>query len=719
VGGIEGSLGGEVLRGTADGSKRPRPASGGGMGSQWKGGCKGYGKGYPSANSVPIGARGPNVPGFPGAAPNGTQAPAVKMNAFLTRPKPMGTPARPLAEAGDAVEESDAKRQRIGPGPDQWSDPNASENANSRGSWSNNDSWDQGDGIDSWGTKPSSDSWQQEENSNGGAVAASDGGNATADPEAPPNHDSWETPNVPQNESWSSPAPGVGPQQGPPRPPPPPPPPAAAADRPVAGETGAMSKTMAQGNHQPPRPAQAMVRMMGPPPQQLPPHMLQPPQHHLGLPPGMSHILAQQAVNMLAPGQQLMPGQQLIPGQLMPAQQALPAVPISLAAATKDIVPVSSKKGGAGQQDEKGKQIAMQFLNADRATQQLMLKDPNVAVSILKFLGEIKGARSAAPAGAPGVAAAVGTAPAVAADPAAAGATGPAPGSTPALPAPASPPGAKPAGPPAVPWSGQMKLTRSLGKPLGTQATLLHGKVQLVELALRTAASNGGVLNISHRVPFDDLARRMPGAVLAFVPQGPHEQPMYAEYCRYFGSKVRAGVAQLDGVDALYIVPPVEEASAMLNSLSSAGGAPPLPKQYLLGVIAATPGPTTGVTGGQAVQAAKASAAKPAKTDSAGSAPATAPAVAPAPAAPAAGAKAALPTKKELDTSAPASDGSLAPGVESTAPEGGATEPPESKPDGEDGEPEMSGEALMNLFSNPDLLSSLQGGDEPADGGDD
>merc|ERR1719321_2412436 len=99
-----------------------------------------------------------------------------------------------------------------------------------------------------------------------------------------------------------------------------------------------------------------------------------------------------------------------------------------------------------------------------------------------------------------------------------------------------------------------MKLTRSGGKPLNLQAQLLHGKVQLVELALRTAAGSGGVLNISHRVPFDDLAKRSPGAVLAFVPVTPLEQAMYNEYIRYFGSKARAGVANLDANDSLYLV---------------------------------------------------------------------------------------------------------------------------------------------------------------------
>merc|ERR1719188_2580517 len=125
-------------------------------------------------------------------------------------------------------------------------------------------------------------------------------------------------------------------------------------------------------------------------------------------------------------------------------------------------------------------------------------------------------------------------------------------------------------------------------------ASLLHGKVQLVELALRSAAGNNGVLNISHRVPFDDLARRTPGAVLVMAAIGPHEQAQYDEYVQYFQAKARAGVARLDEADALYVVPACAETDTLLKTLEAAG-CPPLPRNMLLGVVAPSPGPTTGL----------------------------------------------------------------------------------------------------------------------------
>jgi hypothetical protein len=236
-----------------------------------------------------------------------------------------------------------------------------------------------------------------------------------------------------------------------------------------------------------------------------------------------------------------------------------------------------------------------------------------------------------------------------------------------------------------------MSITRSGGKQLNTQASLLYGKVQLVELALRIAAGTGGILNISHRVPFDDLAKRMPGAILAFVPQSPLDQLMYNEYVRYFGAKARAGVATLDANDSLYLVPPVGEASGLLSALEAAGAPAPLPRNCILGVITAKPT----ATGAPAVAAAPVPAAPP-----------PAPAAA-TPAAPAVPADAPAPKVAEKA----AEDETKA-----TAGEKGEAAPAKPPPadDGEEGG-EMSGEALMNLFSNPDLIKSLQGMEEPGD----
>ena len=91
------------------------------------------------------------------------------------------------------------------------------------------------------------------------------------------------------------------------------------------------------------------------------------------------------------------------------------------------------------------------------------------------------------------------------------------------------------------------------------------------------ATLRGGVLNISHRVPFEDLARRVPGAILTFLPGAPQEQLQYGEYVKYFGSKARAGVVKLDDNDALYVVPPTAEAAMLLKSLEAHHGATVVP----------------------------------------------------------------------------------------------------------------------------------------------
>lgn len=237
-----------------------------------------------------------------------------------------------------------------------------------------------------------------------------------------------------------------------------------------------------------------------------------------------------------------------------------------------------------------------------------------------------------------------------------------------------------------------MVLTRSLGKHLNVHATLLHGKVQMVELALRIAAGNSGVLNISHRVPFDDLGRRLPGAVLALAPFTPHEQAQYDEYVRYFRAKMRVGVARLDEVDALYIVPPAEETAALIKSLEAAGS-PLLPRNMLLGVVAATPGPTAGTAAGQA--AAKAHpTASPATSSMAGGLDHR----------PAKG------KEKEPSDDKVQAKGKAAVEVEASTKDEDAGD--------EDPDQDMSKEALLDLFSNPDLIKSLQeGNDEPPSGG--
>lgn len=243
---------------------------------------------------------------------------------------------------------------------------------------------------------------------------------------------------------------------------------------------------------------------------------------------------------------------------------------------------------------------------------------------------------------------------------------------------------------------GRMSITRSMGKQLNLQASLLHGKVQLVELALRTAAGQSGLLNVSHRVPFEDLAKRPAGAVIAFVPQTPMEQAMYNEYVRYFGSKARAGVANLDNNDSLYIVPPVGEAAPLLTALEAAGAPAPLPRNCLLGIITAKP---TAILQG-AVTAPALAAAVTTAPDTAGKADEKAPAgAADSPE------KMAAPVEAGGEEKAAAADGK----------DDDDAEPAKAADDDEEGGGEMSGEALMNLFSNPDLIKSLQSMNEPGD----
>merc|ERR1719356_2116857 len=119
-----------------------------------------------------------------------------------------------------------------------------------------------------------------------------------------------------------------------------------------------------------------------------------------------------------------------------------------------------------------------------------------------------------------------------------------------------------------------------------TRASLLHGRMSDVEVALRSAAQHGNLLDITHRVPFEDVARRAPSTILCLAAQSPLEQAVVDEYIKYFRSKMRAGVAKMDGPLALYILPPVEDVPAMRDALYAPY--PDVPRAgCLLGLIAA------------------------------------------------------------------------------------------------------------------------------------
>lgn len=303
-----------------------------------------------------------------------------------------------------------------------------------------------------------------------------------------------------------------------------------------------------------------------------------------------------------------------------PTPQGSP-VPIFLAPATAGITPISSRAAGgvpgppppppmgmpplqsmppgpppapppgAGGAN---KQIAMVFVNADRETQTQMLRDPNVARAILQTLAESPSGGLAALGMDPAMMAMVGGGmrppmPPMGMPPIPGMPPPPGMPSIPGMPPPGGAPGAG-----APIWSGSVTLARNMGKRLTTQAALVYGKVPSVEVLLRAVAGAQGVLNISHRVPFDEVGRRSPPnatqetyGILSMIPVHPGEQTQYDEYVAYFRQKVRAGVAKLDDTCSLYMVPPGEDIPALkgLYTLSDA-----IPKTCLLGVIAgATP----------------------------------------------------------------------------------------------------------------------------------
>merc|ERR1719183_1791334 len=90
-------------------------------------------------------------------------------------------------------------------------------------------------------------------------------------------------------------------------------------------------------------------------------------------------------------------------------------------------------------------------------------------------------------------------------------------------------------------WSGMITLARNKGKRLPMRSVLLHGKVSDVEVALRCAATTFGALDITHRVPFDEVAKRASmGSLLSMMPSTAAEHIQYEEYSKYFRGKMRA-----------------------------------------------------------------------------------------------------------------------------------------------------------------------------------
>lgn len=356
-------------------------------------------------------------------------------------------------------------------------------------------------------------------------------------------------------------------------------------------------------------------------------------------------------------------------GNTMPGDMLaeMPPVPVFLAPATMNITPVSSKPGN-------NKQIAMQFIQSSREVQQQMLRDPNVAKAILQTLG--------------------GDAPQQQAGPLASllGALGPGamPMGMPGAPPPPSmplPPHVQMAIPPppvvgALPqggsWSGSITLARNKGKRLPMRSVLLHGRVSDVEVALRSAATSFGALDITHRVPFEEVAKRASTcSLLTMMPNTPAEFIQYEEYTKYFRLKNRAGVAKLDGELSLYVLPCCDDIPILRDSVYALNPAIIPRSNCLLGLISSSNEQLRG--DGQGPQRAPPLRAEPV-------------------AAPVEPAAAALPVEP---AAAEDEEANAAAAV-------GAAEDADRDEAGEEaGEDDLAQAEILNLFSNPELLKLL------------
>jgi len=259
------------------------------------------------------------------------------------------------------------------------------------------------------------------------------------------------------------------------------------------------------------------------------------------------------------------------------AAPVLPAVTVFLAPATKNIVPISSKPGP-------NKQLAMQFIASTREVQTQMLRDPNVAKAILQtlsdspqhhggslasLLGTLAPGSALAPMGLPGA---------------------PPPPNVPAPPPPVlAPPPPVPAVPQGGTWSGMITLARNKGKRLSMRSVLLHGKVSDVEVALRCAGTTFGALDITHRVPYEEVAKRAAtGSLLSMMPSTAAEHIQYEEYAKYFRGKGRAGVAKLDGDLSLYVLAPCDDVLELRNSVYALNPGMTPRSNCLLGLISSS-----------------------------------------------------------------------------------------------------------------------------------
>lgn len=355
-----------------------------------------------------------------------------------------------------------------------------------------------------------------------------------------------------------------------------------------------------------------------------------------------------------------------------------PPIPVFLAPATMNIVPISSRAAlAAPAAPGPNKQLAMQFISSPREVQTQMLQDPNVAKAILQTLSDSPQHQGGSLAGLVGALA-----------PGGVGMPGapPPPNVPPPPPAMLAPPPPVPAAmPQGGAWSGMITLARNKGKRLPMRSVLLHGKVSDVEVALRCAGTTFGALDITHRVPFEEVAKRAAtGSLLSMMPSTAAEVMQFQEYCTYFRGKNRAGVAKLDGELSLYVLPPCDDVAVLRDSVYALNPSMIPRTNCLLGLISASSDQMLGEKMPVARAPPAAAAAVPAVPDPA---PATAPEVAP-------------------PVSTEAADGAAADQADAVADKDAAPDDREGgAADGaEDG---VSQKEILDLFSNPELIKLL------------
>jgi len=99
-------------------------------------------------------------------------------------------------------------------------------------------------------------------------------------------------------------------------------------------------------------------------------------------------------------------------------------------------------------------------------------------------------------------------------------------------------------------WSGF--ITRQKVNRVGVDAHPVWGDHE--------ALSNEYNLNISHRIPFDDVTNRPCIGIVTFLPSNTTQEGTFNDYIEYFSSKQRAGVVNMK-CGLMYLIPPCDTAA--------------------------------------------------------------------------------------------------------------------------------------------------------------